>query len=62
MSKVTHSNKRGIVSQKNHHSRQFRGSQSQVHRSSKPFLGIKEGGIQTTPLPPPKKSTTASFL
>ena len=31
------SNNRGSVSQKNHHSGQFRGSQSQGHHSSKPF-------------------------
>ena len=37
------SNNRGSVSQKNHHSGQFRGSQSQGHHSSKPFLGVKGG-------------------
>ena len=52
------SNNMGSASQKNHHSGQFRGSQSQGHHSSKPFLGIKGGG--GTPLPQ-KKSTTASF-
>ena len=52
------SNNRGSVSQKNHHSGQFRGSQSQGHHSSKPFLEIKAG---EGTLPPRKKSTTASF-
>ena len=58
------SNNRGSVSQKNHHSGQFRGSQSQGHHSSKPFLGIKWGVGNPTPPPPPKKkkkTPTASF-
>ena len=44
------SNNRGSVSQKNHHSGQVRGSQSQGHHSSKPFIGIKgEGGGNPIP-------------
>ena len=43
LTKVTPSNNKGSVSQKNHDSGQFRGSQSQGHHSSKPFLGIKGG-------------------
>ena len=57
MSKVTPSNNKLSVSQKNHDSGQFRGSQSQGHHSSKPFLGIKGGKSLT----PQKKSTTVSF-
>ena len=44
MNKVTPSINRGSVSQKNHHNGQFRGSQSQGHHISKPFLLIKGGG------------------
>ena len=55
------SNNRGSVSQKNHHSGQLRGSQSQGHHNSKTFLGIKGGGGGREPYPPEKKSTTASF-
>ena len=57
LSKVTPSNNKVSVSQKNHNSGQFRGSQSQGHHSSKPFLGIKGGKSLT----PQKKSTTVSF-
>ena len=43
------SNNMGSASQKNHHSGQFRGRQSQGHHSSKPFLGIKGGGGPHSP-------------
>ena len=56
------SNNRGSVSQKNHHSGQFRGSQSQGHHSSKPFLGIKWGVGNPTPPPPPQKKINNSLV
>ena len=57
ISKVTLRNNRECVSHKNHHSGQFRGSQSQGHHSSKRFLVIKEGES----LPPRKNQQQPRF-